>query len=99
RGHHRLSPAFDLLNTRLVIPDDPLALPVCGKRDKLKASTWVEFGRRAGLGERAVRRVLDEVTATLPAAVDVLADAPLPEAMREDYVQLLQQRSRVLAGA
>src|SRR5205807_741367 len=46
-GLQRLSPAYDLLCTRLVISDDPLALPVLGKRDKVTRKTWVELGEYA----------------------------------------------------
>jgi serine/threonine-protein kinase HipA len=99
RGEHRLSPAFDLLNTRLVIPDDTLALPVCGKRDNLKVATWLQLAERAGLAERAARRVLREIGGIRPAMLELLADAPLPEAMRDDYIALLEQRSRVLMEA
>jgi serine/threonine-protein kinase HipA len=59
RGHDgrwSLSPAYDQLNTRLVLPDDLLALPVCGKRDKLTASTWKELAQRMQLGEKAATR-------------------------------------------
>jgi serine/threonine-protein kinase HipA len=35
QGIVRLTPAYDLICTRLVIPDDSLALPICGKKDNL----------------------------------------------------------------
>ena len=95
RGHDgswSLSPAYDQLNTRLVLPDDPLALPVCGKRDKLTASTWQELARRMQVGEKAAARVREEIAACLPDAVTLVESSPLPEPMRDDYVALLQQR-------
>jgi hypothetical protein len=33
-GLHALSPVYDLLCSRLVIPDDPMALTVAGKKDR-----------------------------------------------------------------
>jgi serine/threonine-protein kinase HipA len=99
RGHHRLSPAFDLLNTRLVIPDDTLALPVCGKRDNVKLATWLQFAERSGLAERAARRVLREIADARSGMLDLVADASLPEEMRSRYAELVEQRSRILAQA
>lgn len=92
-GRFRLSPAFDQLNTRLVLPDDPLAMPVCGKRDNLKIETWRELASRFGIGRRAADRVLGEIGALVEAAVAIVADAPLPEAMRQQYCELLRQRA------
>lgn len=91
-GRWRLSPAFDQLNTRLVLPDDPLALPVCGKRDNLRTDTWRELATRLGIGKRAAARVLEELDELLPAATALVADAPLPEAMRQQYSELLAAR-------
>lgn len=92
-GRWQLSPAFDQLNTRLVLPDDPLAMPVCGKRDNLKPETWRELAERFGIGKRAADRVLGEIGALVAEAVAIVADAPLPEAMRQEYCELLEQRA------
>jgi len=89
----RLSPAYDQLNTRLVIPDDHLALPVCGKRDNLKAKTLLDLGKRFGLGEKAIVRVLREVVDVLPAALALVIASPLPSEMRECYCDLLAMRA------
>lgn len=91
----RLSPAFDQLNTRLVLKDDALALPVCGKRDNLRSETWLELAKRIGLGVRAAEDVLATRTKVLDESKVLVMSAPLPEAMREDYVQLLEERSRL----
>ena len=57
-GLHRLSPAYDLVCTRLVIPDDQLALPVGGKRERLTRHDWLDFAKYAGLPERSAQRVV-----------------------------------------
>lgn len=92
-GRYRLSPAYDQLNTRLVLPDDRLALPVCGKRDNLKVETLRELARRFGIGPRAAERVLREVRDALPQALERVAEAPLSAAMRETYAATLRART------
>jgi serine/threonine-protein kinase HipA len=91
-GHWSLSPAYDQLNTRLVLPDDALAMPVCGKRDTCSASTWKLLAQRFGLGDKAAARVREEIAACLPDAVQLVEASPLPEMMREAYVELLRTR-------
>lgn len=91
----RLSPAFDQLNTRLVLKDDALALPVCGKRDNLRSETWLELAQRIGLGARAAEGVLAARATVLEEAKSLVMASPLPAAMRSDYVQLLEERARL----
>ena len=92
-----MSPAYDLLNTRLVIPSDSQALPVCGKRDRLQSTTWDELAARFRIGHKAALRVRCELRDRLPAAVALVENSPLPEDMRESYSTLLTQRAGLLA--
>ena len=94
-GHWGLSPAFDQLNTRLVLPDDPLAMPICGKRDNLKPETWRELAERFGIGTKAAARVRGELGSLVQDAVRLVADSPLPDAMRKAYAELLLARTPV----
>src|SRR5690606_29429207 len=51
-GLIRLTPAYDLLSSRLVIPNDRLALPMVRKDDHLTRGTWLEFARYCQLPEK-----------------------------------------------
>jgi serine/threonine-protein kinase HipA len=95
-GRWVLSPAYDQLCTRLVIPDDTLAMTVCGKRDNIGRGTWRECAERFGIGPRAGIAVLDTVAAALPEALERVAAAPLPESMRTAYADLLRARTASL---
>lgn len=57
-GIRRLAPAYDLVNTRLVIPDDPLALPIGGKKSHLRRGSWMDFADYCQIPRRAAERVL-----------------------------------------
>lgn len=91
-GLWRLSPAYDQLNTRLVIPRDLLAMPICGKKDNIKPATWDELAERFGIGMKAARRVRSEISDRLGEAAAMVEDSPLPVEMRAAYVEQLQQR-------
>jgi len=101
-GRHRLAPAYDQLCTRLVIPDDVLALPVGGRRDRLTRRTWLEFSDYCGLPPRAAGRVLARQAGALEPALGLMARSPLPEEMKRACREVLRERTAVLeapAGA
>ena len=76
----RYAPAYDLVNTRLVIPGDLFALPIAGRKNNLR---WRDF---AGLAElwggtaAEVRGLLEEVVAAVQKTLDeILSRSRLPE--------------------
>ena len=95
-GVHRLSPVYDLLNTRLVLGDDPLALPVGGKRDKLVVADWRAFGAYCGLRDAVVTRELSRWPKHLDAAMALIAASHLPAELRARYAAQLQERIAAL---
>jgi serine/threonine-protein kinase HipA len=96
-GLARLSPAYDLLCTRLVIADDQLALPVGGRRDGLARRDFEVYGASCGLPPRAVARELGRVVAAVPAALALVASSPLSPAARAAYAELLASRAASLS--
>jgi serine/threonine-protein kinase HipA len=96
-GVHRLSPAYDLASTRLVIDDDPLALPVCGKRDGLRRKTWLRLADHVGLPRKAAERVLDGLVNATGEAVACVRTSLLPEDMKDAYSELLELRAETLS--
>jgi serine/threonine-protein kinase HipA len=98
-GRFKLSPAYDLVCTRLYIGDDPLALPVGGKRDQLTARSWVDLARYCGLPPKAARRVVAEVVSAGPRAEKLISRSGLPEDMQRAYRALIETRARVLTEA
>ena len=96
QGIHRLSPAYDLLSTRLVIPDDPLALPVGGKSNGLTRRSWVELGAYARLTPKVVARELDMPAGHLATGETLIAKSFLPDSMKAAYGLLLRERAAIL---
>ena len=92
----RLTPAYDLLNTRLLIDGDPLALPVGGRRDRLTRKTWLQFAAYCGIPARAAERVLRAPSRALPACRKLVARSFLPEDMQSVYAKQLTVRAAAL---
>ncbi len=95
-GRHGLSPAYDLLCTRLVIADDPLALTVGGKKERLDRATWLRFAEYAAIPAAAAARVLDSPARVLDEALALCERSFLPAEQRANYAQLLRERAAVL---
>lgn len=97
-GHYRLSPAYDLLATRLVIPDDELALPIGGKPKNLSRRNWLDLATRCSLPKRAAERVLAEIGDAANDASELIRASLLPDAMKQEYAALVRERAEALRG-
>lgn len=97
-GIRRLSPAYDLVCTKLVIPDDRLALPIGGKTRNLKQRNWLDFAKYCELPERAAMRMIAQQTEVLKPALELIAASFLPDEMKDQYVTLLRQNTSALNG-
>jgi serine/threonine-protein kinase HipA len=91
-----LSPAYDLVNTTIVVsrPEEEFALPLNGKKNRLKRQDMVDyFGReRLGLTARVLDKILENfvrVRTVWEALIDISFLSPL---MKEKYSQVLADR-------
>lgn len=98
-GVYRLSPAYDLLCTSLVVRDEQLALPVAGNRRDITPRQWLEFAAHCRVTPKAAARALRGVRATLEPALRLVSRSGLPADMQQAYAALLQDRSAALERA
>ena len=97
QGITRLTPAYDLLRTRLVIPNDPLALAIMGKKDNLDRTDWLGFAERCRLPEKTAQGVLDKQASLLGEARDLIERSFLSSEMKTQYQGLIDERTARLA--
>lgn len=97
-GAERLSPAYDLLCTELVIPGDPLALPIDGKKSGITRRRLLDLADYCELPRRAAERALGELIDAESDAHAMVERSQLPDAMKARYRELLAERARVLTG-
>jgi len=92
----RLAPAYDLLNTRLVIPekDDPdeLALTLSGRRSNFSRDSFDQFGETIGLNQRQVQNINRRLLDRQEALSQVIRNSFLPDEMKDHYLQTLESR-------
>lgn len=97
-GLIRMTPAYDLISTRLHIPEDDLALPIGGKRGGVTRRTWRELADYAGIPRKAADRVLDDMASREDACLALVERSPLSPPLREAYRALLQDRTAALVS-
>lgn len=96
-GLRRLTPAYDLICTRLPIPNDQsLALTICGKKSNLTRKLWIDFAGYCQIPERAALRLLtDQINALEPSAALIQASF-LPDDQKGEYESILRENISIL---
>jgi len=95
-GIMRFTPAYDLVCTRLVLPNDKLALPIGGRNDKLKRGAWRKFAEYCQLPEKVADRVLDKQVSILEDALQLIDRSFLPAEQKSNYKTLIEERTETL---
>jgi serine/threonine-protein kinase HipA len=95
-AHHRLSPAYDLLCTRLVIADDMLALSVDGNKKNVTKKQWLTYAAYCKVPPRAAARVLREIAEATGECTAMIARSALPDEMKPPYTELIRRRGAAL---
>ena len=95
-GKVEMSPAYDLLNTTIALTgsQEQTALPLAGKKRRLKQDDWLEYwaGERLGLTTKSVESVLDVCQRSVPTWHSLVARSFLSPEMKEAYARLLKER-------
>lgn len=99
-----LTPAYDLLNTTIVLPQpaEELALPLNGKKNKLKRGDFLDYFAREwlGLSERVIDKMLADFARVRPEWEALVQISFLSDELRENYLQVLDKRfARIFVGA
>lgn len=98
-----LSPAYDLLNTSIVIqnPVEESALPLAGKKSNLKRDHFVDYlaAERMNLPEPAVMRTLDDLNSAMSDLWRLLDASFLPTDKKEAFKAILLERATRLGLA
>jgi serine/threonine-protein kinase HipA len=97
----KLAPGYDLLSTRLVIPEekdpDELALTLTGKKSNFNPNLFNEFGKTIGLNPKQVHNIKQNLNRKKDSITEIIDKSFLSEKMKELYRGVLTKRFNVLA--
>lgn len=93
-----LTPAYDLLSTKLVIPEDTeeLALTLNEKKRKLKRSDFDNLLKTMKVEDKVIENTYNKFRKVLPLWYDFIDISFLPNQLRIDYKALIEHRSSIL---
>jgi len=99
-GMTGLSPAYDLLSTRLVIPEkddnEEMALTLNGRKRNFKLNDFYIFGERLKLTEKQVQNSLNKFSKQLDKVLNFVDFSFLSADFKESYKELIQKRAERL---
>ena len=99
-GKIQLSPAYDLVNSTLVLPRvcEESALPLRGKKRNLTRKDFVHYlgAERLGLNERILNDELSRFSMAKIRWLQVIQESFLPEPLKERYAEIVAQRQKRL---
>ncbi len=100
-GKIELSPAYDLLNSTIVLSGvniEELALPLAGKKRKITHELLVNyFGKeRLKLSDKTIRQISNELAAVMPEWFHLINVCFLSPDLKKKYRQLLNERIFIL---
>ncbi len=93
------SPAYDLLATKLLLPEDKeeLALTLNGKKSNLRKSDFDKFASSLGINEVALSNVYKKFTSSLNSLYSFIDKSFLADDTKEKYKDLINKRMKVLS--
>ena len=95
-GEYRLTPAYDMLNVKLVLPsdDEELALQLDGKKKKLKRENFERAFTAFGIPQKAIENIFKKFIVSLPKMLSTLQTSHLPCELQALYTKMILERSK-----
>jgi serine/threonine-protein kinase HipA len=92
-----LAPAYDLLNTTIVLqrPEEELALPLNGKKNELRREDFLDYfaRERLALPERVIAKVLADFADVRQEWEAMVGISFLADGLKKKYLEVLSERS------
>ncbi|WP_028666150.1 HipA domain-containing protein [Runella zeae] len=97
-GEVALSPAYDLVSTKLAMPEDleESALTINGKKNRLKRGDFDELATKLGIPAKSSERVYAKFVKKQTAMLGLIEQSFLSDEMKAEYAKLLIKRIEML---
>lgn len=91
---YTLTPAYDMLSTALVIPEDTeeLALTLNGKKNRLRKMDFYKAITASGVEEKVIENLARRFSRALPKWFGLIDQSFLPDDMKRQYKKLILRR-------
>jgi len=91
-----LSPAYDLLATKLLLPNDTeeVALTLNGKKNNLSRKDFDSFAENLKINSSALKRIYERFEQNFDEHYEIINKSFLTSQMKEKYIDLLKERRK-----
>ena len=96
--NYMLTPAYDLLSTSIVMPEDDeeLALTLNGKKKKIKREDFEKVMSDSGMDEKSITNLFKKFEKAYPKWIEMIAQSFLPDEQQELYRGQIERMSAKL---
>lgn len=97
-GKYMLTPAYDMLSTTLVMPEDTeeLALTLGGKKRKIKKADFIASMSATGLDDKIIENVFNKFIKVKDKWFEFIDISFLPDEMKENYKTIITEKLALL---
>jgi len=97
---HRLSPVYDIVNTRLVLPleQEEMSLSINGRKNRLTREDFLSFASYMEIPDKTVSTVLDRLDKSKGMIKDHIDSSLLPEKEKKRFWSICEERLQRLSG-
>ena len=94
KGVYNLTPAYDMLSTTLVMPEDTeeLALTINGKRRKISKKDFIAAMKSSNLEDKIIENIFTKFKEVTPKWFEFIDKSFLDESTRKEYKTLITDR-------
>ncbi len=98
KGLYKLTPAYDMISTALVTPEDSeeLALNLNGKKRRIRRSDFEVAMRLSSIDERTIAKSIDKFIKIAPKWYDFIELSYLPPEMKGKYKEIIARKINLL---
>ena len=99
QGKYVLTPAYDMLSTALVMPEDTeeLALTLNGKKRKIKKTDFVASMQFSGLEDKIIENIFNKFMKAKDKWFEFIDLSFLPDGMKESFKTIIAEKLSLLA--
>lgn len=97
-GEYALSPAYDLLPVKVIMPEDTeeTALTLNGKKRNIRRRDFLAFAENCGIDQKPASRMLEQMVSFTPRMAEMAEDSFVPAQIKQGLVTLITRRVQTL---
>lgn len=91
-GKYQLSPAYDMLSTKIVLDDeDDLALTLNGKNKHLRRGDFTKYAEAIGISKKVADALINRLASQVPELIRICNDSYLSQPLKNAWIDFIKR--------